>query len=250
MRRFVGLAVMASIVFSGSNAAAALVGSIDTALYGYTPTAFQGEAPLGVTVGFTACPGGPGTNIACNTAGGTFPAYMFENIGLIAASAAQQSFTQDASSSPSFASVVTAMSAGLFNFSFAHRTETGGSLGIPLSGYSYGGAGPSDNLSGYWLGSAIDFVTLTVDAFAFRTVDFGQSGAQTNEIYNPQGAGLYGTDRLVRMRFDFYGTQGTYQEGAAAPGLVPEPPTWLMLILGFASVGGELRRRRPRSALR
>lgn len=31
---------------------------------------------------------------------------------------------------------------------------------------------------------------------------------------------------------------------------VPEPPTWAMFILGFGVIGSQLRRRRPRVALR
>jgi hypothetical protein len=232
------------MIFGASNAPAALVGSIDNALYGYTPTASQGETPVGVTIGFTACPGGVGTNIFCNTNSGIVPGYMFENIGLIQASSSGQLFTQDASTAPTFNDIAVAMSAGVFNFSFAHRAETASTVGIPLDGYSYGAAGPSTNLSGYWLGSEIDYVTVTIDPFAFRLKDFGPNGGLVYEIYNPNGPGFYSTDALVNMRFEFYGTRGEYQEAPPAPISVPEPTSWMMLILGFTGLGAALRQHR------
>lgn len=167
---------------------------------------------------------------------------MFENLGLIQSQGLAQSFTQDASISSTFSATVDALSGGPFNFSMAHRLETASTIGIPLDGYSYGAAGPSSNLSGYWYGSEIDYITVTVDPFSFRTHDFGPNGGSVYQLFNPQGPGVHGIDTVVGIRYDFYGTQGAYQE-PQGPG-VPEPFTWILWTVGFGCLGGAVRRNR------
>jgi len=229
MRFFPALLTSCAIFLLGApNARAALVGSISTALFGYSA---PNETPLGVRIGFTACPGGVGTNEQCNTQNGIDPPYIFEDIGLIESSSAPQIFTLDATTASNFDQITTALAGGEFNYSHAHRIESQSTVGIPLDGFSYGGSGTSFNLSGYWDGSNISYIQMTVDPFSFRIREpIPGNGDLLYEIYSP-------TDLMVRVRFDFYGTLGGYQPAAA-----PEPLAWSLLILGFAGAGAALRR--------
>ncbi len=77
--------------------------------------------------------------------------------------------------------------------------------------------------------------------------DYGHT-PWTNFVSGPLAAGNYVLQMGVRDNLEFGGSSQLLTDGfaiAPVPGAVPEPSTWLMMILGFAGVGAGLRRRRP-----
>ena len=113
--------------------------------------------------------------------------------------------------------------------SFAALFSTGQSqFGFQLVGGNNGNASVSFFAQD---GSLIDMITLSnlADAFYGFSRDGGLNDIYGISIYNDDAAGI-GFDNL---KFDV----------RSVGGMVPEPATWALLILGFGAVGGAMRRR-------
>lgn len=219
-----------------------VVGSISGALFGYAGH----TEPGGVYFGFTACPGGPGTNLFCNTSNGPSPPYTLGSIGFVPSSSVSQVFMVDHQTDSTFGAVAQAMQSTPFNENFAFNFGDVGSSFTPASSSSSGG--PSDFINGYWDGSTINSVRVTVHAFDFIPVDLGPNGGIFYAIRNLDGFGAPAGSNIVTVELDFYGVRGAYQ---GPPSGVPEPATWAAMVLGFAMLGDACRRRdRRRPAAR
>lgn len=72
-----------------------------------------------------------------------------------------------------------------------------------------------------------------------------QSDPATNRLVKLtfSGAERTSVDRLV-----FRSTQNAFEFDNVAVGAVPEPATWMMLLLGFGLIGGAMRSRKPQKA--
>jgi len=232
-------AIMIALAMSGIAApvlADELVGSFTSTLFGYGGTSLPDGAYLGLTV----CPGGPGTNVFCNTMTGTSPPFALGPIGLIPSSASAQTFNLDETADPALTAVFAALEATPFNrnLQFCYG-DAGSSFDAECADGSGGGGGPSDFLPGYWLGSNIDRLELIVHAFDFTLVDLAD-GPQYG-IRNLDGFGGAVGSPWVIVELNFYGTRGDYQDGR--PGGIPEPQAWALMVLGFGLAGWGLQQR-------
>lgn len=81
---------------------------------------------------------------------------------------------------------------------------------------------------------------------ADETLDFGWAGV----LYGHGDDGfLYTIDTATLAATQIAATTPTLVFGmAVAPGAIPEPATWAMLVLGFGVLGAGMRRRRPQRA--
>ena len=92
-------------------------------------------------------------------------------------------------------------------------------------------------------------IIASVNGTSFGTFTPGTGWTPFSQTYNT------GSATQATLRLDAGSTSQSYNDfavddvaftGPAAPGAVPEPATWAMMILGFGLVGSGLRRRRER----
>jgi len=99
-----------------------------------------------------------------------------------------------------------------------------------------------------------DFRILTsLDGTTFNEIFLGTLAMGTGQLLPSQNFDLTGTARFIQIDIlNNYG-QGTFAERDWSSGLsevqflgtaVPEPATWMMMLLGFGAVGFAIRRRR------
>lgn len=97
-------------------------------------------------------------------------------------------------------------------------------------------------------GNDIDFSSILLDGHAFVQTGFDGPGAETWEL-SPTliGAGAHS----IFVNGSVVGTtgDGSYS-GTLNVTAVPEPATWAMMLLGFAVVGGAMRRRERQTRVR
>jgi hypothetical protein len=174
----------------------------------------------------------------------------------------------DNAASPSTA----ALTLNGFTYEFGNFDATSASTGLSkFNDFIFGGA-PTDALVGDFISTqdrpAADgpFTThhgsLSFSVFlqpsTFQTVDFAESVARTDvlvsrygfvnlTVRDTLGSGMFvfsGPERTadLRLRFDKF-SAAFDPPSDVIPGVVPEPSTWAMMILGFGAIGAALRRR-------
>ena len=139
---------------------------------------------------------------------------------------------------------------------------------------SYFSVGPLDgspgviNLSGFGNIGSISFLWGSIDQFnifqildAANNVLFAIDGFQLRNL-NPQPSGVGNVNRVVKFAFTDAATQSAvaavrlranrnaFEIDNFAVGGVPEPTTWLMMILGFFGLSYALRSRNAQSTVR
>lgn len=109
--------------------------------------------------------------------------------------------------------------------------------------------GSTVNLGSFAPGTELIFrlyVNNTANSFftglASRNPD-GQAHARVEAGWMPDTT-LVSFEDLLNGPFDYNDLSFSFTNTFSAPGAVPEPSTWAMMILGFGAVGGVLRRRR------
>ena len=225
---------LAAIVFCSSPVKAEeLIGSAFTSVGG------DGGViePDGFHIGFTACPGGLGTNQICNTIAGYDPPFALTSLGLIQKSPVIQTFSRTTADDANLAAVFANMQSTPFNRSLAYCF---GQVGSSFSPPCNGGGQSSEFTPGYWAGATITRMEVVVHAFDFVQREIG--GTTVYVMRNLDGDQFPVGSMYISLNLHFYGIRGTYQDGLGTP--LPEPATWALSLIGIASVGHVLRRQR------
>jgi probable HAF family extracellular repeat protein len=226
----IGAVVVNTSDGNGSSGAFVWQGSTSTAIVGP-----GGTAPIATAINNAGVVVGRAGNGAGQTQGFRWQAGSFTSLGSIGNSDSEAYGINEAGDIVG----ATTTLAGIFS-AYVWRSGTMTVLpGLGLSGAAYG-----INAAGWVVGSGMDdpFTTkamLWVDGIGY---DLGTLVPELASFTNAFGVGINDAGDIIG-----YGQRAGFETGfilkSRAPGGVPEPASWAMLITGFGLTGAALRRR-------